>query len=106
MRAGEIDFVVDNEFVVGDESEVFFSGDPVEHIRSDADLPQVLFLAGIFKSRSQAVKNIKPWIDKLDLDSRQLPDGMIQFRAGKKNHLITVLKPTKANVKWADTGDQ
>jgi hypothetical protein len=98
MRKGEIDFVVDNEFVVGDESELFFSGDPVEHIRSDADLPQVLFLAGIFDSRSQAKKNMKPFQEKIGTNDRHLPDGFIQFRAGKRNHLITVLKPTEANL--------
>lgn len=98
MRKGEFDFVVDNEFVVGDESEVFFSGDPVEHIRADADLPQILFLAGVFPSRSQAMKNLKQWKEKLGLEDRQLPDGFLQFRAGKKKNLITVLKPTKANI--------
>jgi hypothetical protein len=94
----EHDFVLDNEFVVGDESELFFSGDPVQLIRPDADLPQVLYLAGIFPSRSQAVKNCKPFMEKLGLDSRHLPGGFMQFRAGKRSELITVLKPIKANL--------
>lgn len=91
-------FVVDNQFVKGDESEVFFHGEDVEYIREDADLPQVLFLSEVFPSRSQAKKNLGPWLDKLNWENKELPDGFIQFRAGKKNELVTVLKPTKANL--------
>lgn len=98
MSKNNKDFVVNNEFVVGDESEVFFSGDDIELIRSDADLPQVLYKAGVFPSRTQAKKNLKPWLDKLGLKNKELPDGFIQFRAGKKNFLVTVLNPTKENI--------
>lgn len=94
----EKNFVVDNEFVQGDESKVFFHGEDVEHIRPDADLPQVLFKAGVFSSRTQAKKNLNSWLEKLGWDDGELPGGFIQFRAGKKNFLVTVLKPTKSNI--------
>lgn len=96
--AKEKNFVVNNDFVRGDESKVFFGGEEVDLIRSDADLPQILFLADVFSSRSEAKRNIEPWKEKLGLSNTNLPDGFLQFRAGKKNKLITILKPTEDNL--------
>lgn len=94
----EFDFVVNNEFVRGDESEVFFSGDEIELIREDADCVQILYLAGIFPSRSQAMRNFSNFKNKFGVEKNVLPKGFIQFRAGKTGKLITVLNPTEDNL--------
>jgi hypothetical protein len=82
-------FLVANEFVRGDEQDLFFDGEPIEVIDSKVDLLELLVRAGVFASKSQVRSNWANLAAKIRTDSFAIPAGWSDF---------TVLRPTEANL--------
>jgi hypothetical protein len=90
----EFNFVVLNEFVRGDEGNLFFGGEPFEFefVLPDADMFDLLVKAGCFSSKGQARKN---WMRT----GPKIPDGFSDFTGiGKLKKRVTVLKPMPENM--------
>jgi len=92
MRPNEFNFVVDNGNLRGDESEVFFDGEPVHILNNTATFADLFVAAGIFPSRSQFRKS--KWGKSFEIS-----EGWTDIEGiGKLNKRITVLKPIAAHV--------
>lgn len=61
------------------------------------NLFNILAIAGVFPSATQARKNAKNILPKLGLDSPDIPAGFFDFVAGKKRFQITVLNKGNIN---------
>jgi len=85
----DCNFLVGNDYVVGDERDLFFCGEPVTVLPAGADMFDVLVAAKIFSSRSQARK---------DGRDREIPQGWSDFVAGKLRARICIFKPTERNL--------
>lgn len=86
-------FIVMNDFVQGDERDLFFSGESSVPLEPNATMWDVLFMAGIFPSKSQARKN---W----NRTGAEIPEGFSHFQhIGKRHNEVCVFKPTRENQK-------
>ena len=81
--------LVNNGFLVGDEAELFFSGEYLNVIGSDETMLDILVSAGIFPSKGQARKNG---------NSPEIPEGVTEVIIGKKKTRIYIFKPTEKNL--------
>lgn len=86
----DTNFIVDNEFRLGDEAELFFDGERIILVPSGITMFEILVLAGIFPSMGQAKKNWK--------GERDVPTGFSQILVGKLRNRITILQPTQDNL--------
>lgn len=86
----QLNVVVANDYVVGDESRLFFSGEPVELVPPTTDMYDLLVRVGLFPSKGQARKN---W----QRTGPEIPWGFSDF-VFKKGRRITILRPTIDNV--------
>ena len=92
VRVNEFNFAIDNGNLRGDESEVFFDGEPVHILDNTATFADLFVAAGVFPSRSQFRKS--KWGKSFEIS-----EGWTDIEGiGKLNKRITVLKPTRANV--------
>ena len=81
--------MVNNGFLVGDEAELFFSGEYITVIGRDETMLDILVGAGIFPSKGQARKNGH---------KAEIPDGITEIIIGKRKTRIYILKPTEKNL--------
>lgn len=88
-RTLNVNILIANRFLVGDEKELFFDGEEVELYPTDTDFWTILVDYGIMTSRSECRRNNKP---------REIPDGFSEHVHGKLKHKITILKPTQDNL--------
>lgn len=87
----EFNVIVKNEFVVGDEADLFFGGERIFTIPPTFDMFELLVACGVFSSKGQARKNWK-------LSGKDIPDGFSDFiNVGKQKVRITILNPNKHN---------
>ena len=92
LPANEFNFVVDNGNLQGDESEVFFDGEPVQIVAESATFADLFVATEIFRSKSQFRKS--KWGE-----TEAISEGWTDVeRVGKLNKRITVLKPSPANL--------
>jgi len=92
MSRVEVNLVVNNGNVFGDESDLFFGGESISFISPNVDMWEILVRTSIFPSRSQARKNWKH-------SGEKIPDGFSDFEhIGKLHHRITILNPTIENL--------
>tara|TARA_R100000808_G_C2151839_1_gene161009 strand:- start:2662 stop:2970 length:309 start_codon:yes stop_codon:yes gene_type:complete len=90
LEDNEFCFIVDNDFRVGDEHELFFQcpAEDVTVLPETATMLDVLVQVGIFKSKSQARKDPK-WGKNLEI-----PQGFTHFpKLGKKRRDVAILRP-------------
>lgn len=81
--------LINNEFVVGDEADLFFQA-PIDWIADkDTDMWTILVFIGAFKSRSDAKRNGF---------ERTIPDGWTELKVGKFKVHVCILKPTIDNL--------
>ena len=89
MIRNEMNIIIDNGLIVGDEAALFFSGEPIDIRPLGTDMFDLLVELGIFSSKSQALKNWKR-------SGRDIPLGFSDFeRIGKLNNRLTILNPMK-----------
>ena len=81
--------LVSNGNLVGDEAELFFSGEYLNVIGIDEDFFDILVRAGIFTSRNNARKNNF---------KAEIPPGITEIYIGKRRVRIYILNPTDKNV--------
>lgn len=82
-------FIVENEFVRGDEDKLFFAGEAVNPIEPSKDFLDILVLCNIFPSKSQARKAGR---------NPEIPEGFSEVITGKLKKHICILKPTHKNL--------
>lgn len=88
----EMNVVIDNGNIVGDESHLFFSDEPIVVQPASSSMYDLLVLLGAFTSKGQARKN---W----SRSGRDVPPGFSDFDGiGKMRHRLTVLNPTPDNL--------
>lgn len=78
-------FIIANGLEEPMDAALFFAPEAVETIGADSDMYDVLVLAGVFRSRSEARKN---WNG-----TRMFPLGFETFVVGKKKQMIATLRP-------------
>lgn len=84
-------YIIENEFVIGDESKVFFGGESVTTLPATTSLCDILVNLGVFPSKSQARKNgYADW-------ATSCPPGFNSFKVGKTKKDVTILNPTRYN---------
>lgn len=87
----ELNIIIDNGNLVGDEQALFFHGEPVQQFHWPLDMFDLLVFMGAFKSKSEARKNWKQ-------TGAQIPKGFTDLkRIGRDRHRLTILNPTPAN---------
>jgi len=86
-----LNFVVQNEFLRGDEGTLFFGGEEIALLDKEQTMLDVLVNAGVFSSKGQAKKN--GWADKATI-----PPGLSCHVVGKLRHHIWILNPTVDNL--------
>lgn len=84
-----VNIVIQNEFVMGDESAVFFSGEPVDSVDPAFDMWDIFIKYGVMKSRGECKRNKK---------IRDIPDGYSETKIGKLRNMFYIIKPTICNV--------
>ena len=75
-------YIVNKSGLIGDEQNLFFSGEPVEFINNDVTLIDLLVENKVFPSKKQAFKNWK---------QKEIPQGFSEFVIGKLKNRITIL---------------
>lgn len=86
MAQQEYNYLIDNGNLRGDESAVFFDGEPCTILPASTTMPDILVLAGVFPSKGQARKDPN-W-------PNAVPMGWTDYQGiGRSKKRITILKP-------------
>lgn len=89
MNSNEYNFIIKNEFLVGDEEELFFCGDSATFLDASTDMYDILVLAKIFNSKSQARKSGR---------DKEIPKGFTALTVGKLKTKIYIFNATEKNL--------
>jgi len=89
MNNNEYNFIVKNQFLVGDEQQLFFCGEPVTFLEPTVDMFDILVQTGIFASKSQARKSGR---------DKEIPEGFTDMIIGKLRKRICIFNPTEKNL--------
>jgi len=84
MVTRDFDFIINNGHSRRSDAELFFGQSPEDVIwlDGDKDMWDILVIAGVFPSRTQARKNGR---------AREIPEGWTDQRMGKLKHRICIL---------------
>ena len=88
----ELNVIVQNEFLRGDEAHLFFQDELVIFVAPGTSVYELLVTLGAFQSRGQARKN---WTQS----TAEIPEGFSDFAGiGKLRRTLTILRATKENL--------
>ena len=85
----EYNFIIQNQYLVNDEKELFFCGEDVEYLSEETDMLDILVKCEIFSSKSQARKSGK---------SKDIPEGFTDLTIGKLKKKICIFKANEKNL--------
>lgn len=94
MRQKEYNFIIKNENFLEGDPKLFFDDEKVISLDPPKDMYDILVLAKVFKSRSEAKKNYK---------DKEIPEGFSDGYFGKYRIRITILNPRPSSYRTGIT---